>query len=70
MTTMLIVVVAVVGFAIVAVGTWAMMRMERSHRQVIERPREAWRVEGSVGLEPGRWSGSPGNPGGSSPPIG
>jgi hypothetical protein len=69
-TTILIV---VVGFAIVAGVTWVMMRMERSHRQLIERQREAWRAGGSVGLEPGRWGGSAGGGGfggGFSPPGG
>jgi len=62
----------VVGAAIVAGVTWVMMRMQRSHRQLIERQREAWRAEGSVGLEPGRWGGTAGNGfgGGFSPPGG
>jgi hypothetical protein len=48
----------VVGLAIVVGMVWVMMRMERSHRQRIERAREVWRAGGSVGLEPGRGGGS------------
>jgi hypothetical protein len=36
----------VVGTAIIAGFIWVMMRMERSHRQLIERRREAWREPG------------------------
>jgi hypothetical protein len=49
-----------VGMAITAGGVWVMMRMERSHRQLIERQREAWRAGGSVGPEPGRGGGDGG----------
>jgi hypothetical protein len=56
----------VVGMAIIAGLTWVLMRMERSHRQLIERRREAWRAGGSVGLEPGRWGGG-GDGGGGCP---
>src|ERR1700758_3285023 len=62
LTTILIVAAVVVGFAIVAGGAWAMMRMERSSRQRVERQREAWRASGSIGPEPGRWGGSRGGP--------
>jgi hypothetical protein len=58
----------VVGMAITAGVTWVMMRMERSHRQLIERRREAWRAGGSIGLEPGR--GCSGGSGSFSPPGG
>jgi hypothetical protein len=51
----------VVGIAIAAGATWLMVRMERSHRQLIERRREAWRAGGSVGLEPGRGCGGGGD---------
>ena len=51
MTTVLI---FVVGVAITAGVVWLMMRMERRHRQLIERRREVWRAKGSVGTEPGR----------------
>ena len=44
----------VVGMAIMAGLVWVMLRMQRSHRQMIERRREAWRAGGSVGPEPGR----------------
>jgi hypothetical protein len=47
----------VVAMAIIAGLVWVMVRMERSHRQLIERRREAWRAGGSVGLEPGRCGG-------------
>ena len=43
----------VVGMAIMAGLAWVMMRMQRSHRQLIERRREEWRAGGSVGPEPG-----------------
>jgi hypothetical protein len=49
-----IVLMVVVAMAIIAGLIWVMMRMERSHRQLIERQREAWRAGGSVGPEPGR----------------
>ena len=39
----------VVGMAIIAGLVWVMMRMQRSHRQLIERRREEWRAGGSVG---------------------
>jgi hypothetical protein len=48
----------VLGIAIIAGLVWVMMRMERSHRQLIERQREAWRAGGCVGPEPGRGGGS------------
>jgi hypothetical protein len=48
----------VVAMAIIAGLVWVMMRMERRHRQLIERQREAWRAGGSVGPEPGRGGGS------------
>ena len=51
MTTVL---VFVVGMAIVAGVVYVMMRMLRSHHQLIERRREVWRAKGSVGLEPAR----------------
>ena len=44
----------VAAMAIIAGMVWVMMRMERRHRQMIERKREAWRAGGSVGPEPGR----------------
>jgi hypothetical protein len=44
----------VVGIVIIAGVVWVLVRMERSHRQLIERRREAWRAGGSVGPEPGR----------------
>jgi hypothetical protein len=44
----------VAAMAIIAGMVWVMVRMERSHRQLIERRREAWRAGGSVGPEPGR----------------
>jgi len=51
--------------AIIAGVIWLMTRMERMHRQRMERHREAWRAGGSVGLEPGRWGGGGGiTPGG------
>ena len=49
MTTVL---VFVVGMAIVAGVVYVMMRMLRSHHQLIERRREAWRAEGCVGPGP------------------
>jgi hypothetical protein len=39
----------VVGMAIIAGLIWVLMRMERSHRQLIERQREAWRAGGASG---------------------
>ena len=57
MTTVLMFVVAM---AIVAGMVWVMMRMERRHRQMIERKREAWRAGGSVGPEPGQCGGGGG----------
>ena len=48
----------VVAMAIIAGLVWVMMRMERSHRQLIERQREAWRAGGCVGPEPGRGGGN------------
>ena len=51
MTTVLI---FVVGMAIVAGLVYVMMRMLRSHHRQMERHREVWRANGSVGLEPGR----------------
>ena len=39
----------VVGIAITAGVIWLMMRMERRHRQLIERRREAWRAGGASG---------------------
>ena len=48
----------VVGMAIVAVLVWVMMRMQRSHSQMIERRREEWRAGGCVGPEPGRGGGT------------
>jgi hypothetical protein len=53
-----IVLMVVVAMAIIAGLIWVMMRMERSHRQLIERKREAWRAGGCVGPEPGRGGGS------------
>ena len=50
----------VVGMAIAAGATWVMLRMQRSHRQLIERRREAWRAGGCIGLEPGRSCGGGG----------
>jgi hypothetical protein len=44
----------VAAMAIIAGMVWLMMRMERRHRQMIERKREAWRAGGSVGPEPSR----------------
>ena len=57
MTTVLM---FVVGMAIVAGFIWVMVRMERRHRQMVERKREAWRAGGSVGPEPGRRGGDGG----------
>ena len=54
----------VVGMAIIAGVAWVMVRIERSHRQLIERKREAWRAGGSVGPEPGRGGCSAGGVGG------
>ena len=58
---MTIVLMVVVAMAIIAGLIWVMMRMERSHRQLIERQREAWRAGGCVGPKPGvrdsRWDG-------------
>jgi len=48
----------VVAMAIIAGMFWVMMRMERSHRQMIERRREEWRAGGCVGPEPGRGGGN------------
>jgi hypothetical protein len=48
------VLIFVVGMAFTAGVTWVMLRMQRSHRQMIERRREEWRAGGSVGPEPGR----------------
>jgi hypothetical protein len=48
----------VVAMAIIAGMVWVMMRIERSHRQLIERQREAWRAGGCVGPEPGRGGGT------------
>jgi len=48
----------VVAMAIIAGMVWVMMRVERSHRQLIERQREAWQAGGCVGPEPGRGGGS------------
>jgi hypothetical protein len=56
----------VVGMAIIAGLIWAMMRMERSHRQRIERQREAWRAGGSVGLKLGNSDNSGAGGGGTS----
>lgn len=56
MTTALMV---VVGIAIVAGVVWVIVRMERSHRQRIERRREAWRAGGCVGPEPSKYPGGP-----------
>jgi hypothetical protein len=50
----------VVVTSIMAVPVWVMLRIQRSHRQMIERRREEWRAGGSVGPEPGR-GGSGGN---------
>ena len=50
----------VVAMAIIAGLIWVMMRMERSHRQLIERRREAWRAGGSVGPEAGHGGGDGG----------
>jgi flagellar biogenesis protein FliO len=50
----------VAAMAIIAGLVWVMMRMERSHRERIERQREVWRAEGSVGPEPGKWGGGNG----------
>ena len=47
----------VAAMAIIAGLVWVMVRMERSHRQLIERRREAWRAGGSVGEEPGGGGG-------------
>ena len=47
----------VVGMAIVAGLIWVMMRMQRSHRQLIERRREEWQAGEASGLEQGRWGG-------------
>jgi hypothetical protein len=44
----------VVAMAIIAGMVWVMLRMQRSHRQMIERRREEWLAGGSVGPEPGR----------------
>ena len=49
MTTVLI---FVVGVAITAGVVWLMMRMERRHRQLIERRREVWRGERRDGAGP------------------
>ena len=49
----------VVGIAIFAGMVWVVVRMERSHRQRIERRREAWRAGGCVGPEPGKYPGGP-----------
>ena len=54
MTTVLI---FVLGVAIIAGVVWVMMRMERSHRQRMQRNREVWRNTGSVGV-----SRTPGHP--------
>jgi hypothetical protein len=62
----------VVAMAIIAGMVWVMMRVERSHRQLIERQREAferqheaWRAGGSVGPEPGwGWGDSSSGSGG------
>jgi len=59
-----IVLIFVVGIAIIAGVISLMMRMERRHRQLIERRRELWRAEGSVGTEPGRWPACGGYGGG------
>jgi hypothetical protein len=48
----------VVATAITTGLVWVMIRMQRSHRQMIERRREEWRAGGSVGPEPGRGGGS------------
>ena len=39
----------VVAMAIIAGMVWVMMRVERSHRQLIERRREAWGAGGASG---------------------
>ena len=57
MTTALI---FVVGMAIVAGVVYVMMRMLRSHHQLIERRREARRAEGSVGPGPDDYIGRSG----------
>ena len=44
----------VVVTAIMAGLVWVMLLIQRSHRQMIERRREEWRAQGSVGPEPGR----------------
>jgi hypothetical protein len=45
----------VVGMAIIAGLVWVMMRMQRSHRQLIERRREEWQPAGASGRGAGPW---------------
>jgi len=47
----------VVGLAFVAGLVAVMIRLDRAHRRIVERRREAWKAEGGVGPEPGDYIG-------------
>ena len=47
----------VVGLAFVAGLVAVMIRLDRAHRRIVERRREAWKAEGGVGPEPGDFIG-------------
>ena len=42
----------VVGLAFVAGLVAVMIRLDRAHRRIVERRREAWKAEGGVGAHP------------------
>ncbi len=63
---MVAILIFVAAMAIIVGMVWVMVRMERSHRERMERHREVWRAGGSVGLEPGKW-GKGGAGGGGTP---